>query len=57
MATATLHRADTPLRGYGPFEPAQRYWRGSEPELDVVARSVDGAAAACRRSEVVGVAG
>ncbi len=42
MATATLHRADTPLREYGPFEPAQRYWRGSEPELDVVARSVDG---------------
>ena len=42
MAIATLHRADTPLREYGPFEPAQRYWRGSEPELDVVARSVDG---------------
>ena len=42
MATATLHRAETPLRGYGPFEPAQRYWRGGEPELDVVARSLDG---------------
>lgn len=42
MATATLHRADTPLRRHGPFEPAQRYWRGGEPELDVVARSVDG---------------
>ena len=65
---ATLHRADTPLREYGPFTnrrpvwptpAAQRYWRGSEPELDVVARPRLGsagrrAAAACRRSEVVG---
>ena len=42
MATATLHRAETPIRDCGPFEPAQRYWRGGEPELDVVARSVDG---------------
>jgi len=24
-----------------PFEPARRYWRGSEPELDVLARSID----------------
>ena len=24
------------------WEPAQRYWRGNAPELDVVARSVDG---------------
>ena len=42
MSTATLHRAETPLRGYGPFESGQRYWRGGEPELDVLARSVDG---------------
>ena len=42
MATATLHRAETPLRGFGPFESGQRYWRGREPELDVVARSIDG---------------
>ena len=41
MATATLHRVNAPLRSYGPFEPAQRYWKGGEPELDVVARSVD----------------
>lgn len=42
MATATLHRGETPLRGCGPFESGQRYWRGSEPELDVLARSIDG---------------
>ena len=41
MATATPHRVNTPLRSCGPFEPAQRYWKGGEPELDVVARSVD----------------
>ena len=28
--------------GARPVEPAQRYWRGNAPELDVVARSVDG---------------
>ena len=41
MSVPLLHRADIPLARLGPFEPAQRYWRGSEPELDVVARSVD----------------
>ena len=42
MAVPLLHQADNPLAGLGPFEPAQRYWRGNAPEYDVVARSVDG---------------
>ena len=42
MAVPLLHRADTPLANLGPFEPAQRYWRGNAPEYDVVARSIDG---------------
>ena len=42
MAVPLLHRADIPLAGLGPFEPAQRYWRGNAPEFDVVARSIDG---------------
>ena len=41
MAVPLLHRSDTTLAGLGPWEPAQRYWRGSAPELDVVACSVD----------------
>lgn len=42
MAVPELHRIDTPLAPLGPWEPARRYWRGNVPELDVVARSVDG---------------
>ena len=42
MAVPLLHRTDTPLADLGPFEPAQRYWRGNAPERDVVARSIDG---------------
>ena len=42
MATPTLHRTDSPLGALGPWEPAQRYWRRHEPEVDLVARSVDG---------------
>lgn len=42
MAVPMLHRADIPLAHLGPWEPAQRYWRGNDPEFDVVARSVDG---------------
>lgn len=42
LATARLHLVSTPLQGYGPFEPAQRYWKGREPEVNIVARSVDG---------------
>ena len=42
LAVPFLHRADCSVAGLGPWEPAQRYWRRSEPEYDVVARSVDG---------------
>ena len=42
MAVPMLHRCDTPLAALGPWEPAQRYWRGNDPEFDVVARSTDG---------------
>ena len=42
MAVPVLHRCDSPLAALGPWEPAQRYWRGNDPEFDVVARSVDG---------------
>lgn len=42
LAVPTLHRTESPLGALGPWEPAQRYWRRNEPELDVVARSVDG---------------
>ena len=42
MAVPMLHRSDATLSGFGPWEPARRYWRGNAPELDVVARSVDG---------------
>lgn len=41
-AVPLLHRSDTPLASRGPWEAAQRYWRGNDPELDVVANSVDG---------------
>ena len=41
MSVPLLHRADIPLARLGPFEPAQRYWRGGDPEFDVVALSVD----------------
>ena len=42
MAVPFLHRSDAALGKPGPWEPAQRYWRGNAPELDIVARSVDG---------------
>ena len=41
-AVPWLHRTDHPLAHLGPFEPAQRFWHGSAPERDLVARSVDG---------------
>ena len=41
-AVPLLHRGDSALGRLGPWGPAQRYWRGNAPELDVVARSVDG---------------
>ena len=40
MAVPALR--DSPLGRLGPWENAQRYWRGNAPELDIVARSVDG---------------
>ena len=42
MAVPLLHRSDAALGKLGPWEPAQRHWRGNAPELDIVARSVDG---------------
>ena len=30
------------MQPLGPFEPAQRFWHGSAPQRDIVARSVDG---------------
>lgn len=42
MAVPFLHRSDTALGKLGPWEPAQRHWRGNDPELDIVARSADG---------------
>ena len=36
-----LHRGDNALARLGPWQPAQRYWRGNDPEFDLVARSVD----------------
>ena len=42
MAIPHLHRGDNALGGLGPWLPAQRYWRGNDPEFDVVSRSVDG---------------
>ena len=42
MTGPMLHRADMRLAWVGPFGPAQRYWRGNDPEYDVVAPSVDG---------------
>ena len=37
-----LHRGENALGRLGPWEPARRYWKGSGPEWDVVAASLDG---------------
>ena len=37
-----LHRSGLPLAQLGPWEGAQRYWHGNNPEFDVVARSANG---------------
>ena len=42
MAVPVLHRVDASIAALGPWQAARRYWRGNDPELDVVARSVDG---------------
>ena len=50
QAVPWLHRCDHPIARLGPFEPAFRFWHRNEPEVDVVARSVD------RRRVLVGEA-
>jgi hypothetical protein len=35
-------RGSSPLAKAGPWGPASRWWKGSEPEWDVVAESIDG---------------
>ena len=40
MAVPRLHRAVPAIAELGPFDKGQRYWRGNDPELDIVARSV-----------------
>ena len=42
LAVPLLHRSDNALAKLGPWLPAQRYWRGNDPEFDLVSRSVDG---------------
>jgi len=42
LAIPGLARAGGPLEGLGGLGPAGRYWRGSGPEWDVVAPSLDG---------------
>jgi hypothetical protein len=37
-----LHTTSLPVGALGPWMPAQRYWRGGDLELDIVARSADG---------------
>ena len=42
MAVPNLHRVVPAIAAYGPFGHAQRYWRGNDPELDIVARLATG---------------
>lgn len=39
-----LDTGSSPLAQYGPWKPGARYWRGNEPECDIVAESVSGQA-------------
>jgi uncharacterized protein len=41
-ALVTQLRASTPLGALGPWQPGERWWRGSAPEWDLVSRSGDG---------------
>ena len=41
-AVPELHRVVPAVAEIGPFTDAQRYWRGNDPELDIVAQSVAG---------------
>ena len=40
MAVPNLHRVVPAIAAFGPLGEGQRYWRGNDPELDIVARSV-----------------
>ncbi|MDE0104675.1 MAG: ATP-binding protein [Bryobacterales bacterium] len=40
-AVPLLHRADHPVAKLGPFEPAWRYWRGSQREVDLVTPDIE----------------
>ena len=40
MAVPHLHHVVPVIAELGPFTPGQRYWRGNDPELDIVAQSV-----------------
>ena len=42
QAIARIHEGRSPLARYGPWRPAARYWRGNEPEWDIVAESLNG---------------
>ncbi len=42
MAVPNLHRVVSAIAAHGPFGAGQRYWRGNDPELDIVARPVAG---------------
>jgi len=37
-----LLQGQSSLGSLGPWGPAKRYWRGNEPERDIVAQSLDG---------------
>jgi len=41
-AMTHIHESRCSLAQHGPWKPASRYWRGSEPEWDIVAESLDG---------------
>ncbi len=42
QAVPRLTSSDSNLARLGPWEPAQRFWQGRLPEVDLVARSIDG---------------
>ena len=42
MAVPNLHQVVPAIATFGPLGAGQRYWRGNDPELDIVARSVAG---------------
>jgi hypothetical protein len=41
-AVSCIHQGKSSLGALGPWQPARRYWKGSGPEWDVVAASLDG---------------